>query len=403
MEQKIDIFFSEKISLIILLLVSTLTIVLASQIYTYEKALLLQDAVNYISLAENPRDYFTVPHQDALRILPSIIIYFLKFSGISTDNCFKFLTFILFIYLHLKTFFLLKSFRIKNYLALSAIAILFYSNHSVIYTVFNYYQLLDLLTYILIIYFIQLNKIYDLKILFLVSLISIFTKEYLLILVCSTYLKYFINYKKRNTLLSLIFILIVFTFHYKFASSHNIESKENSNLIFLISSYFSSLNLFIKSIIEGLIIEKNILLFMPFSLLILSRSFIKILIKNYAIILFAIVPLAFSILLFQNVGNNFFRVFYHGYFIMLLLSILFLNKIILNDDTSKMLFFISPAFFIIDYIHILQSIYQDGFFNFFQDTRYSYFSGYYMFNLIIIFIILKHFKDIFFKNLKINH
>ena len=403
MEQKIDIFFSEKISLIILLLVSTLTIVLASQIYTYEKALLLQDAVNYISLAENPRDYFTVPHQDALRILPSIIIYFLKFSGISTDNCFKFLTFILFIYLHLKTFFLLKSFRIKNYLALSAIAILFYSNHSVIYTVFNYYQLLDLLTYILIIYFIQLNKIYDLKILFLVSLISIFTKEYLLILVCSTYLKYFINYKKRNTLLSLIFILIVFTFHYKFASSHNIESKENSNLIFLISSYFSSLNLFIESIIEGLIIEKNIFLFMPFSLLILSRSFIKILIKNYAIILFAIVPLAFSILLFQNVGNNFFRVFYHGYFIMLLLSILFLNKIILNDSTSKMLFFISPAFLIIDYIHILQSINQDGFFNFFQDTRYSYFSGYYMFNLIIIFIILKHFKDIFFKNLKINH
>ena len=91
MEQKIDIFFSEKISLIILLLVSTLTIVLASQIYTYEKALLLQDAVNYISLAENPRDYFTVPHQDALRILPSIIIYFLKFSGISTENCFKYL------------------------------------------------------------------------------------------------------------------------------------------------------------------------------------------------------------------------------------------------------------------------------------------------------------------------
>ena len=401
MEKKVESFFSEKVSIFVLLLVSTLTIIFASKIYTYEAILSLQDASNYISLAENPINYFTVPHQDALRILPSIFIYLLKFSGLSTDNCFKFLTFILFIYLHLKTFFLLKTYGIKNYLALSTIAILFYSSHSVIYTVFNYYQLLDLLTYILIIYFFQLNKKHNLKILFFVSLISIFTKEYLLILVCATYLKYFINYKKMNIVLSLLFILLIFTIHYKLASSHNLDLKAGSNIIFMINSFFGSLDLFIKSIIDALIVEKNIFLFMPFSLLILSRSFIKILINNYAIVLFAIVPLGFSILLFQNVGNNFFRVFYHGYFIILLLSILFLNKIIINDEISKILFFISPTFFIIDFKFILQNINQDGFFYFFQETRYNYFSGYFIFNLIIIFIILKNFRNIFLKIQKV--
>ena len=167
--------------------------------------------------------------------------------------------------------------------------------------------------------------------------------------------------------------------------------------------YYGNFNTFIHSVNNGLIIERNIFLFMPFSLLIFSKSFIKILIKNYAVTLYEIVHLAFTILLFYNVGNNFFRVFYHGYFIILILCILFLNKIILNDDTSKILFFISPTCLLIDYIYVLQNINQHGFFNFFQYERYSYFSGYYLFNLILIFIILKNFKNIFLKNLQTKH
>ena len=54
MEKKIEIFFTNKISIIILLLISLMTIMLSSKIYTYEQVLSLQDAVNYISLAENP-------------------------------------------------------------------------------------------------------------------------------------------------------------------------------------------------------------------------------------------------------------------------------------------------------------------------------------------------------------
>ena len=186
--------------------------------------------------------------------------------------------------------------------------------------------------------------------------------------------------------------------HYKLASSYNLETKNSSNLLFLIKSFFGTYNLFIKSFIDGLIVEKNIFLFMPFSLLILSKKFLNNVINNYSITLFAIVPLGFSIFLFQHAGNNFFRVFYHGYFIILLLGILFLNKIIINDSISKIIFFVSPTFFIIDYIFILQNINQDGFFNFFQNTRYSYLSGYYIFNLIIFFIIIKNFRNIFLKN-----
>ena len=58
MEKKIDSFFSEKISIIILLLVATLTIVLTTQIYTFEN-MLLSDAISYISTAENLKNYFT--------------------------------------------------------------------------------------------------------------------------------------------------------------------------------------------------------------------------------------------------------------------------------------------------------------------------------------------------------
>ena len=59
MEKKVESFFSEKVSIFVLLLVSTLTIIFASKIYTYEAILSLQDASNYISLAENPINYFT--------------------------------------------------------------------------------------------------------------------------------------------------------------------------------------------------------------------------------------------------------------------------------------------------------------------------------------------------------
>ena len=212
MEKRIDNFFNNTLSLIILLIISLSTIYFSNSLYVYEDVLSLQDSKGYISLAEDPRNYLYGQHQESLRILPSMIVFLFKLTGLSTEACFKILTFFFFIILHYKIFYLFKAYKIKNYLSLVAIAILLYSNHAVIYTVFNYYQLVDLITYIVIIYFVELHKNYDLKKLFLISIIAIFTKEYLLILVLTLHIKYLISHYDKKIIISLFSILSIFKY-----------------------------------------------------------------------------------------------------------------------------------------------------------------------------------------------
>ena len=165
----------------------------------------------------------------------------------------------------------------------------------------------------------------------------------------------------------------------------------------MIKTYVFDLDVF-SSGFNGLIKDKNFLLFFPFSLF-FSKKFYKFIFQYYPVLIFSIIPIFFSIFLYINVGNNFFRVFYHGYF-PVLFSLIFLSKVISEDEKSKVLLFIS-FFFIIDFIFILLNINQHGFFEFFQITRYSYLSGYYIFNLTIFIIILFNFKKIF-KQMKNN-
>ncbi len=396
LETKIENFFNSKISLSIIFITSFLTIILSNYVYIYESELSLQDASEYIALANDPKNYFTLPHQGALRILPSLLVSCLHYFGLSIDFSFKILTYLIFIFLNYKIYYVMKKFKIKNYLILSSLAILVYSNHSIIYTVFNYYQLLDLITYIFIIYFIYLNLNNNLILLFSISLLSIFTKEYLLILVLFLHIKFFLKSRDKKILLSLITILIIFLIHFYFAGYNN-ESKDNMNIIALSSSYIVLFDTFFSSLINGMFINKNIFLFLPFGILFFSKNFLKFLLKNYEIIIFSLVPLGFSIFLYSHVGNNFFRVYYHGFFIIIFYGIIFLLTIIKINKNSLFLFFISPAFFLIDYFYILLNISQSGFFNFFQLERYQYISGYYLFNLIILFIILKNYKRIFYE------
>ena len=135
---------------------------------------------------------------------------------------------------------------------------------------------------------------------------------------------------------------------------------------------------------------------MPFGLLIFSKLFLKILIKNYPILIFSLIPLGFSIFLFDKVGNNFFRVYYHGYFIIIFYAIIFINEKISQSKVSCTLYFISPIFFLIDLFYITFNINQSGFFNYFQNDRYDYFSGFYLFNLIFFVIFLINYKKIFY-------
>ena len=395
MEKKIDNFFDNRLSLIILLIISLITIYFSNNLYVYEDVLSLQDSKGYILLAEDPLNYLYGQHQEALRILPSMLVFLFKFTGLSIESCFKILTFFFFIFLHFKIFYLFKAHEVKNYLSLTAIAILLYSNHAVIYTVFNYYQLVDLITYTVIIYFIELYKNSNLKKLFLVSLIAMFTKEYLLILVFTLHIKYFISHYDKKIIISLLSILLIFILHYNFAAFYTSDVTAKTSVIYLIKEYAQDYNLFIQSMINSLVLERNIFLFFPFVLLFFSRKFLLYLRRYFLIIIFVTVPLCFSIFLFHNVGNNFFRVFYHGYFIIILFSLLFLFEEIKKSDISKILIFISPFFFLIDFIYIFNNINQDGFFYFFQVIRYQYLSGYFFFNIIIILVLVMNLNNLF--------
>ena len=136
-----------KISIFILFFVCILTIVISNYLCEYEA--FFTRRVKYIVLANDLNSYFTLPHQGALRIL-SFLVFCLSIIGISVEMGFKYLTYF-FIFLILN-FLSIKDFNLKNYLVLPSIAILIYSNHSVIYTVFNYYQLIDLFTHIYIVF-----------------------------------------------------------------------------------------------------------------------------------------------------------------------------------------------------------------------------------------------------------
>ena len=249
----------------------------------------------------------------------------------------------------------------------------------------------------MIIYFIELHKNYDLKKLFLISIIAIFTKEYLLILVLTLHIKYFISNYDKKIIISLFSILSIFILHYNLAAHYTLEVTEKTSVINLIIGFAQNHSLFVESIFNALFLEKNIFLFFPFILLLFSFKFISFLNKHFSIVIFVFIPLGFSLFLFHYVGNNFFRVFYHGYFIIILYCLLFLFNEISKKNNSMILIFISPLFFMIDYIYILNNIKQDGFFNYFQTFRYQYLSGYYFFNIMIIVILAMNFKNLFMK------
>ena len=252
--------------------------------------------------------------------------------------------------------------------------------------------MLDLISYLLILYFIEFVTQKNQKKLFFISLLSIFTKEYLIVLVLFIYFQNFIETGKKNSLINLLVLIFIYFLNYKFAASQNYDLENKSSLISLIKTYVFDLDVYFSSGFNGLIKDKNFLLFFPFSILFFSKKFYKFIFQYYPVLIFSIIPIFFSIFLYNNVGNNFFRVFYHGYSSIVLFSLIFLSKVISEDEKSKVLLFISPFFFIIDFIFILLNINQHGFFEFFQITRYSYLSGYYIFNLTIFIIILFNFK-----------
>jgi hypothetical protein len=379
---KIEFILSEKICLLILISVSSVTILLSRYLYNYD--LINQDADAYLAFAKDLNNYFYLDHQDALRVFPIIlVVIFSKVLNINVESSFYLINYIFFFFLILKTFFFFKYYEISNYLSLTFIAILYYLHHSVLYTLFNPYQICDLLAYIYILFFFQLPKKKEILPLFLLCLISTFTKEYFFILSIFSMLYQYIIFKNIRSIYYIIIFLILFILHFNFASSgiENIDSK--SSVGHLILSYFLNFNLFFNSFLESLIINKNIMLFFPFITVFFFKKFINLLREYIYLLPFMLIPILFSIFLFQNVGNNFFRVFFQGYYIFIVLCLLFIGRIIDKKNLSLLLL-VSPIFFLLDFFYIFFNIKQHGFFLYFQHVRFETISGFHIFNLVFI-------------------
>ena len=146
-------FFSTKISLIFLSIVGIISIFISRYVYSYDFELSKQDAQSYILMAQDLNNYFYINQQEAMRILPSFVNYILiEIFSIDYFLSFRLISYLFFIILLNQIFFFLKKFGIKNYLAFSSVLILIFWNNSIVYNIFNPFQLIDLFLYIFVIY-----------------------------------------------------------------------------------------------------------------------------------------------------------------------------------------------------------------------------------------------------------
>ena len=380
----IEKYFNTKVCIFFLILIGSLIIFISNYLYTYDITLSKQDSRNYILLAENLNNYFYLYHQVSLRIFPSLIVNFFHTStSINIFYSFKILSYISFLLLLLKLFFFLRKFQITSYLAFSSVLILIFFNSSIIYLIFNTYQFIDILLYIFSLYIIESSIFNKKKTLFFFSFLSLFTKEYLLILIIASYLNNYLTFKNKKIFYQLLFLITIFLVHFYFAGSLNNQESTMSDTAKLLS--FSDSNL-IYLVYQCLILENNILLFFPFVILLIDKNFI-IFIKNFNFIIGYIFFLIFmTILNYDLVGNNFFRVYYHSFFIFILFTLIYLIKKISDFNFLKKLYFFLPFLFLLDFFYILKNIKQTGFFYYYQYFRYNYLSSYYIFFFLFLYI-----------------
>ena len=117
-------FFSTKIVIVFLSIIGLLSILISQYVYTYDFELSKYDANSYILMAQNLNNYFYKNQQEAMRILPSIVNYFLiEIFSLDYFLSFRLISYLFFIIL-LNHIFFFKKFGIKNYLAFPSVLIL---------------------------------------------------------------------------------------------------------------------------------------------------------------------------------------------------------------------------------------------------------------------------------------
>lgn len=378
-------FFSTKISIIFLLMVGILSIFISRYVYTYDFELSKQDAHSYILMAQDLNNYFYINQQEAMRILPSFINYILiRTFSIDYFLSFRIISYLFFVFLLNQIFFFFKKFGIENYLAFSSVLILVFWNNSIVYNIFNPFQLIDLFLYIFMIYIVQFSTFFNRKGLLIFSFFALITKEFLIVLVLLSYLKC-IFVEKKKIYFDLFFLIIIFSLNYVFAGSLNQETKISSFILKDISLYQT----YYEEAYKCLLTEKKILFFLPFIILFFDTNFIKFLNKYKLYFVYAMIPILVSILLYSLIGNNFFRVYYQGFFIFILFITIYITKNIEKKNYLSVLYFFLPTTFIIDFLYIFFNVSQKGFSYYYNVLRFEYLSGYFLFSLLFIFIFFK--------------
>ena len=385
----IEKHFDTRACLVLLFFIGLLTILISNYLYTYEVSLSQLDAKFYILMSNDLKNYFYVYKEVALRIFPSFLVYLINFFlNIYIFNSYSILSYLAFIFLLVKTFFFFQKFNIKSYIALSSVLILYFFHNSVVYLVFNTYQLLDILLYIFSIFIIESSIFNKRNYMFIFSILAIFTKEFLVLLVIFSYLNNFYLYKKINIFYDLFLIISTFLLHFYFAGLFN-----NQPFILNKNSISIDLSHYFKLIYNCLFLDKNFFFFMPYILIFFfSRKIFIFLKKYYFIVCYSLIPIIPSIFMYNLVGNNFFRVYYQGYFILIIFILIFLIKKISNDKFLLNCYFFLPITLFIDFIYIFLNIKQSGFYSYYQLLRYEFFSGYYFFSIIFIYILFISYK-----------
>lgn len=271
-------------------------------------------------------------------------------------------------------------------LSLSLTGIAIFGNHAILYNIFNFFQLVDLLTYIFIIS--QLIFIFQNKpgILLIISLMSITTKEHLLLLSIASFLIQYQEFKNKNSIFFLFLILLVFIINFILTSNQSSSLEFQDNFLNIIINILKNNELYLASIKKCLITDKNIFLIFPFIFTFFLYGFFNFIKKYFIYLFYMAIPILYPVLMYHEVGQNFFRIFNQGFFVFILLSLVFLAQNIKNK-TAKYILFFSPVFFMIDYLYIFINIKQHGFYDYFVNVRYNLFSGFYIFNIIFLVVL----------------
>jgi hypothetical protein len=388
-------FFTTKLCVFIIIFFSILAILFARYVYYYD--LINQDSDEYIAFAKDLKNYFTLPQLVAVRFFPHVLVFVISnVFSISTEFAFVFLNYFFFSLLAVICFFYFKQNKIDNILSLSLTGIVIFGNYAILYNIFNFFQLVDLFTYIFII--LHLIFIFQNKpgILLIISLMSITTKEHLLFLSIGSFLIQYQEFKNKNSIIFLFLTLLLFIINFILTSNQSSSIELQDNFLNIIINIFNNRELYLVSIKNCLITDKNLFLMFPFILIFFQHGFFNFIKKYLIYLIYMAIPILYPVLMYHEMGQNFFRVFNQGFFIFILLSLVFLAKNIKNELTKYILFF-SPISFMIDYFYIFINTKQHGFYNYFIDVRYNFFSGFYIFN--ILFLIVLCLNNKFFKKI----